>query len=174
MINAEANGLEWTEKRTNMAMFQNPPTGGFLESELKKPAKKEMVDSSFSLPGTWVIPIWLESEANRQSNLKGAIQRKAAVKKAVFKALGPYWKVWGPIGDAIRADGSCSIRVIRIGGRGLDQGNLWRAIKAVEDSIAIMLGVDDGVKAWKRIFDVGQEPGPCWGCKIEMALGDRK
>lgn len=174
LINALANGLEMTEKRTNMAMLQNPPVGGFCESGLKKPAKKEMVPASFSLPGTWIIPVWLESEANRQSNLKGAIQRKAAVKKSVFKALGPHWRAWGPIGDAIRRDQACSIIVTRIGGRGLDQGNLWRAIKSVEDSIAIMLGVDDGMKAWKRVFDVDQDPGPLWGCKIQMTLGDRK
>ena len=173
MINARANGLEMTEKRTNFAMFQNPPTGGFIQSDLKKPAKKEMISASFTLPGTWMIPVWLESEANRQSNIKGMIQRKAAVKKAIFKALGPYWKVWGPIGDAIRSDESATIIVTRIGGSGLDHGNLWRSIKSVEDSIAIMLGVDDGMKTWRRVFDVDQEPGPLWGCKIQMRLGDR-
>lgn len=174
MIDARANGLEWTEKRVNMAAFENPPVGGLTEIDLKKPAKKQMVPASFTLPGTWIIPVWLESEANRQSNLKGAIQRKSAVKKAVLKALGPHWRVWGPAGDAIRTDEPCSIIVTRIGGRGLDQGNLWRAIKSVEDSIAIMLGVDDGMKAWKRVFDVAQEPGPLWGCKIEITLRNRK
>jgi len=174
MINAEANGLTWTEKRVNLAVFKNPPTGGFPESDLKKPAKKEMVEASFTMPGTWMIPVWLESEANRQSNLKGSIMRKAAVKKAIWNALGPHWKVWGPIGDAIRADKACSIVATSIGGRGLDHGNLWRAFKAVEDAIAIQLGVNDGMKTWQRVFHVDQEPGPLWGCRIKMTLRNRR
>jgi len=173
MIDARANGLEWTEKRTNMAAFENPPAGGLTETDLKKPAKKQMVPASFTLPGTWIIPVWLESEANRQSNLKGAMQRKAAVKNAIWDALGPYWKVWGPIGDAIRSDKACSIVATRLGGRGLDIGNLWRAFKSVEDAIAIQLGVKDGMKAWQRVFHINQEPGKLWGCRIEMTLRNR-
>lgn len=137
-------------------------------AEVVRPGKKEFVVESFDGVGVWVIPAWLESESNRGGQLKGVIQRKAAVKKAVWKALGPHWRAFGPVGDAIRSGAYAAITVTRMGGRGLDTGNLWRAVKPVEDAIAILLGVDDGLPGWRSAFSVGQEPGPLWGVRVEM------
>lgn len=148
----------------------------------RKPDKREFVEPAFELPGIWTIPVWLASEANTRDHRGKTTGRNAAVKKAVWRALGPHWKIWGPFGDRVRALDNgpfCygmpipkeilpSIRVIRLGGRGLDTGNLWRAVKAVEDAIAILLGCDDGKPGWKDSFHVDQEPGPLWGCRIEM------
>lgn len=158
------------------------PMGEIPFPEEKKPGKKEFLDGSFKLPGTWVIPVWLESESNAGGKMRAAISRKATVKNAIWRALGPHWRIWGPIGDRIRTgQNSCvprsytgfpypKIVVTRVGGRGLDIGNLWRACKPVEDALGILLGCDDGWFAWKECFSVEQEPGPLWAVRIEMTL----
>ena len=143
-----------------------------------KPGKRDYVIQSFKQPGIWTIPVWLCSEANAGGKMRAAIARKGTVKNAIWRALGPGWRIFGPIGESVRnAAGNAgkqaslpSIRVIRLGGRGLDTGNLWRAIKPVEDAIAVLLGCDDGWQAWKDSFQVDQEPGPLWGCRIELLM----
>jgi hypothetical protein len=120
--------------------------------------------------GRWVIPIRLESEANMGGKLSAALARKSAVKRIVSRAIAPGWRVWGPVGDAIRAGQPASIRVVRLGGRGLDTGNLWRAVKPVEDAIATMLGCDDGAASWKASFEPSEEPGGPFGVRIEIGL----
>ena len=118
--------------------------------------------------GRWVIPIRLESEANMGGKLSAALARKSAVKRIVSRAIAPGWRVWGPVGDAIRSGSPASIRVVRLGGRGLDTGNLWRAVKPVEDAIASMLGCDDGSAAWQKSFlPVCLPVGP-HGLRIEI------
>ena len=141
-----------------------------------KPGKRDYVIQSFKHPGIWTIPVWLCSEANAGGKMRAAIARKGTVKNAIWRALGPGWRIFGPIGESVRnAAGNAgkqaslpSIRVIRLGGRGLDVGTLWRACKPVEDAIAVLLGCDDGWAAWKTAFSVDQEPGPLWGCRIEL------
>lgn len=119
--------------------------------------------------GRWVIPVRLESEANIGGKLSAALARKSAVKRIVSRAIAPGWRVWGPVGDAIRAGQPASVRVVRLGGRGLDTANLWRAVKPVEDAIATMLGCDDGSAAWKASFEPSEEPGGPFGVRIEIA-----
>jgi len=114
----------------------------------------------------WLIPVRLESEANLGGKRSAAISRKSAVKRSVWEHLGPDWRIWGPVGDAVRAGQPAEIRIVRVGGRVLDTGNLWRAVKPVEDALAILLGCDDGWPAWKRSFVVDQEPGERWGVRI--------
>ena len=146
--------------------------------ERTKPGKRDYVIQSFKQPGIWTIPVWLCSEANAGGKMRAAIARKGTVKNAIWRALGPGWRIFGPIGESVRnAAGNSgkqaslpSIRVIRLGGRGLDTGNLWRAIKPVEDAIAVLLGCDDGWQAWKDSFQVDQDPGPLWGCRIELLM----
>ena len=142
-----------------------------------KPGKKEFVAAAFDPAGIWTIPCWLASEANTGGKLSAAIRRKGTVKNAIWGALGPGWRIWGPAGDRVRAaqsrrpDGPLPvIRVVRLGGRGLDVGNLWRAVKPVEDAVAILMGCDDGWTAWRECFRVDQEPGPLWGVRIEIRL----
>ena len=142
-----------------------------------KPGKKEFVAAAFDPAGIWTIPCWLASEANINGQIKGKLQRQAAIKKAVYGALAQHWQIIGPAGDRVRAaqsrrpDGPLPvILVVRLGGRGLDVGNLWRAVKPVEDATAILMGCDDGWTAWRECFRVDQEPGPLWGVRIEIQL----
>lgn len=137
---------------------------------VKRPKKFEMAPFVYLEPATWVIPVRLESEMNRRGSVKGQSARNRTVKNAVYRALGPYWKEWGPFGDRVRNGEPCVIRAIRLGGAGLDMGGLWASMKFPEDAIANLLGVDDGWPAWKRSFQVDQEPGQLWGLRIEMRL----
>lgn len=141
-----------------------------------KPGKRDFVAPSFTPPGTWVVPCWLASEANTGGTRRAAIGRKQAVKSAIWRAIGPGWRIFGPAGDLVRA-GQASlgkrtklplIRVTRLGGRGLDRTNLFMATKAVEDALAILMGVDDAWQSWRDSFYVTQLPGGLWGVKVEI------
>lgn len=141
-----------------------------------KPGRRDFVAPSFTPPGTWVVPCWLASEANTGGARRAAIGRKQAVKSAIWRAIGPWWNVFGPAGDLVRA-GQASlgkraklplIRVTRLGGRGLDRTNLFMATKSVEDALAILMGCADAWQAWRDSFYVTQLPGVLWGVKVEI------
>lgn len=138
----------------------------------EKPQKRRelMAPSLFVEPATWVVPIRLQSEMNKGVIQKGSMSRNKHVKNAIYRALGPHWRIWGPVGDRIRAGHPCSIKAIRLGGTGLDVANLWAAMKFPEDAIANMLGCEDGWPVWKQSFSVDQEPGRLWGLRIEMQV----
>jgi hypothetical protein len=152
--------------RTNLSALYGP--SGAVPDPAKRPKPAEMAPFVYLEPATWVIPVRLESEMNRRGSVKGQSARNRTVKNAVYRALGPYWKVWGPVGDRVRADLPCVIRAIRLGGTGLDTGGLWASMKFPEDAVANLLGCDDGWPAWKRAFQVYQEPGRLWGLRIEL------
>lgn len=154
--------------RTNMAALYGDTPGHFDHPTAKRPKKSEMAPALFVEPATWVVPIRLQSEMNGGLFKKGGMSRNKNVKEAIYRALGPYWREYGPVGDRIRAGHPCSIRAIRLGGTGLDVANLWAAMKWPEDAIANLLGCDDRWPAWKQSFSVDQEPGCLWGLRIEM------
>ncbi len=163
--------------RTNMAALIQGTAPGEEPEPTKRPHKRDFVQLDWGdmpCPSWWIIPVWLAS-GNLDDSRKGGMARKAAVKKAVWNALGPFWKTWGPIGDSIRAIQSQrpgtvlpSIRLTRLGGRKLDRTNLWRSTKAAEDALAVLMGCDDGWTAWQEAFDVAQEPGKLWGLRIDL------
>lgn len=135
-------------------------------------AKVPLVEPAFH-PGVgwaeWVVPVRVESEANKGGTLPAAIARKGAVKRAVFAALAPHWRTYGPFGDAFRAGRVLRVRLVRIGGRTLDRSNLPRAMKVIEDVVATVLGCNDGSSLWDVSW--GQEPGPKYGVRIELDRG---
>lgn len=173
--------MKATGQTSDTPATQRPVTVNRFPDE-KKPGTKEYVAFAHNPAGVWTIPVWLESEANNRDHKGKEMSRKAAVKRAVWKAMGPHWKAWGPVGDAIREAQATpagatgfpvprslpSIRLVRLGGRGLDTANLWRAVKPAEDALAVLLGCDDGWNAWKNSFYVDQEPGRLWGLRVEI------
>lgn len=114
------------------------------------------------------VPVRVESEANAGGTLRAALARKASVKRAVFLALAPHWRAWGPFGDRLRAGAAVRVRLVRIGGRMLDRANLPRAMKSAEDALATMLGASDGSPLW--CVEWAQEPGDLYGVRIELSL----
>lgn len=52
---------------------------------------------------------------------------------------------------------------------GLDTGNLWNALKAVQDEIAAHLGIDDGPDS-PATWDVGQERAEAYGVRVELRV----
>ena len=83
------------------------------------------------------------------------------------KAMAPHWRAFGPLGDAMRAGQRLRVRLVRLGGQRLDRSNLPRALKAIEDAVALMLGADDGSALWLAEWE--QEPGGAWGVRIELS-----
>ena len=157
-----------------------PPAGAVHHRDDRPPAWRLVVpvpglavvsEAVESGPGRFVLvmPVKLESEANAGGSLRAAIGRKAAVKRAVFRSLAPHWQAWGPIGDHVRAGRPLDVVITRIGGRGLDTANAYRAVKPVEDCLATVLGCDDGSPFWR--LRAACEPGPAWGVRIELTGG---
>jgi hypothetical protein len=53
--------------------------------------------------------------------------------------------------------------------KGLDTGNLWNALKGVQDEIAAHLGLDDGPQS-PASWDVGQERAEAYGVRVELRI----
>lgn len=63
-----------------------------------------------------------------------------------------------------------SVTMIRLApSSGLDQGNLWNALKAVQDEIADHLCIDDGPKS-PASWTVGQERSKAYGVRVELRM----
>lgn len=108
------------------------------------------------LPGVIV-----KSEANIGGKMRAKMARKSAVKEAVRMAMPPRFPMncwqW-PV----------RVKMIRVGGKKLDDDNLDNAFKAVRDVVAEWLQVDDGDHTRVR-FTCRQEPG--WKAGIRVEIG---
>jgi hypothetical protein len=122
-------------------------------------------------PATWLIGIETKSEANLRVT-KSEISRKASQKKAICKVLGRNLRALVPFNEDFHTGKPIRVTITRIGGRTLDRGNLWRALKAAEDAVALMLGADDGSPLWQ--MDVAQQPGERIGLKIQLEQPDER
>lgn len=85
---------------------------------------------------TLEFPMRLYSEANQGGKLRAKIKRKVAQKNEVFFE----WK--RQVKQKINPP--CKVRLTRIGPRALDGDNLQGSFKYVRDTIARMIGIDDG------------------------------
>lgn len=73
---------------------------------------------------------------------------------------GPCKALPGP--DRIK---TLRLTITRIGPRRLDTVNAYASVKAVEDAVSAIVGVDDGDPRWKLVVD--QEKGP-FGVRIRI------
>lgn len=102
------------------------------------------------------IPVRLASEANSRGKLREKISRKQAVKTAVRAALVGVSPPPLPV----------VVRIIRVGGKRLDDDNLARACKAVRDMVAEHMGIDDADRRVRWV--VAQKPGYSAGVVIDV------
>lgn len=85
-----------------------------------------------------LVPVRIESEANRREHW-----RTVAARKALHRTMGRCGL--GEAG-AKRPQTPCTITLTRIGPRTLDDDNLASGFKAFRDGVADWLGIDDGDK----------------------------
>jgi hypothetical protein len=116
----------------------------------------DMVAVSFHQPDAdrcvWEWPIVTASEANGREWRKRSNRTKAA-RDVVSRHMAPTWKFYGPIGDHWRAGGVIRAVFTRLGGHVLDAANVGTALKATEDAVCLILGVDDRPPLWLSTFD---------------------
>jgi alpha-L-arabinofuranosidase len=110
------------------------------------------------------MPVHTECFVNgSQGFSKGATFAAARAKKAQREAVAAHLFC---IGREFRG-----VTMVRIAPptwrKGLDTGNLWNALKAVQDQIAEHLGCDDGPTS-PATWDVEQEEGPEYGVRVEL------
>jgi hypothetical protein len=109
------------------------------------------------------IPVHTRCLANLQTgNSRIAGVMRSREKKAQREAVRPC--LFG-IGISFR-----SVMMVRLApSAGLDTGNLWNALKAVQDEIAAHLGIDDGPKS-PASWAVGQERSQAYGVRVELRV----
>lgn len=102
------------------------------------------------------------SEANARDKW-GKIKRAEAAREVTTEALA----VALGEGQRIPSVGPWYVRLTRISRGKLDDDNLGRAMKAVQDTVAAAIGVDDGSDriAWKR---AQIKDGPFLGVIVEI------
>lgn len=106
---------------------------------------------------TLSIPMRTVSEANRRDHWAVKAARVKAQRATVAIYLSRVPRVRMPV----------SVRLVRTGGKRLDDDNLRSAMKAARDSIAEAYGVDDGSPLWTWNYDQECGRGPL-GVRIEI------
>ena len=115
-----------------------------------------------------MVPIRTENESNQRSHWAARAKRAASQRTATYLCL-----IASPLE---RSRIPKAVRLVRIGGRGLDDDGLRSALKAVRDAVACkhtarvpgFYDVDDGPKG-PITWLYAQEPGE-WAVRIEVML----
>lgn len=116
------------------------------------------------------LPILTKSEANQGGNWKGKSKRTKDARRQVSLLCGPHLRKLAWFAEHYHRGGTLKATFTRMGGRHLDpMANLGHALKATEDAICLMLGVDDGDPRWVAVPK--QELGGDVGVRIEITLG---
>jgi hypothetical protein len=105
-----------------------------------------------------IVPVRTVSEANRRDHW--AKKAKRAKEQRLF--TGAHLRLW-----CDKPALPCTIVLTRISSRALDDDNLRGALKAVRDSIAEWLGVDDGPTG-PITWEYAQERGKGFGVRIDV------
>jgi hypothetical protein len=106
---------------------------------------------------TITIPIRTFSEANRRDHhfVRAKRAKDQRTTTAIFVSRRP------------RLQMPLCVRLVRTGGKRLDDDNLRGALKFCRDGVADVYGVDDGSPLWDWCYE--QEPGGPLGVRIEIS-----
>ena len=133
-------------------------------------AKPERVAEGFRYDGNAVeftVPVETVSEAN-QRGWRGKASRAGSQRKAVAAVLGKHLRELADFADHYHAGWPLGVTITRLGGRRLDAlSNLGAALKAIEDTVALVIGADDGDPRWRGRAE--QEPGGEVGVRIRLS-----
>jgi hypothetical protein len=167
IIEAKRRGLiEEYPKHT----IQNNKDIGKCENDVGAGVDEDsgLLSASYVPPGTWVLPIKTASEANGRDWRKRS-NRTQQARRIVSRDLGKVLWLVPQFGERLHLRKQpLVVRITRLGGRKLDLANLGPALKATEDAVALMLGIDDGDPRWQVEFH--QEPGGPYGVRLELIL----
>ena len=130
--------------------------------------KKDLLPTVHIPPATWIVGLEVKSESNERGHWSRHHGRKAGQQRTVSEALGKHLRVLADYAEAFHRGDLLTIKLTRLGGRRMDRSNLANAFKGVEDTIALIIGANDGAGNWRCEFD--QEPNVRVGIKIELLI----
>ena len=138
---------------------------GALPAVQKLPEKPQLRKRSFVAPATWVVPLYIYAGDNARG-MRQAIGRAGHERKAVAYTLAGQLRAVAVFADRLAAGRPVTVRLTRVGGRGMDDDNVVAACKYVRDAVALFLGVDDRspLVSWR----CDAEPGGAFGVRITM------
>jgi hypothetical protein len=138
------------------------------ESPPAKKQQRELCAASFTPPGTWVVPLYIYAGDNLPgtSGARRRIGRAGHERKITSRILGPHLDVLAGFGKVIHGGGALKVKMTRLGGREMDYSNIVAACKYVQDTIALMFGIEDHDSRWH--WDYGKKPGGPYGVQIEI------
>lgn len=97
------------------------------------------------------VPVRIESEANRRDHWAARKRRFDAQAEAV---TGHWLASTSPrMRQVVRQAGTYAVSLTRIGPRRLDPDNLAGGMKRAQDTVAKILGIDDGDKRITWVYD---------------------
>jgi hypothetical protein len=143
---------------------------GSVEPAPAPKAKPELVEPSVILAGgklTAEIPVETVSEINDRK-WKARSRRTGKAWKAVSRTICPHLILLASFAAAYHRGQALRIVFTRLGGKRLDRSNLPTALKATEDSVAYLLGADDGDPRWRAAWE--QQPGGAVGVRVEITV----
>ena len=146
---------------------QSPRTG----KTRKRADNVQLVEAAYRLTPDgpeFVVPVRL----NPGDNARGMWQKigaAASVRPKVAAVLSKGLADLQPYADRCRDGLPVVVRMTRLGGRGLDTDGLAGSLKYVRDTVALVLGTEDGPRGPIR-WEYDQRPGGPYGVMVELRL----
>lgn len=129
--------------------------------------KVRLVEPSFTMPGTWVIPLHLTPGDNARGQ-RGKIGRAGHERRVTARHLAAHLVYLVPFAMAAQRGEAVTVTFTRLG-RLLDSDGLQGACKYVRDTVALFLGVDDGPTGAVS-WDYHQERSAQFGVRVSLAM----
>jgi len=114
----------------------------------------------------YTVPLKIDSGDNARGKY-AKIGAAGSHRKKTAAVLATELKFLHYFADKAQSGEPVTVRLTRLGGRGLDDDGLRSAFKYVRDTVALFLGVDDGPRGPVR-WEYDQKPGGPYGVMIQV------
>ncbi|AMV25491.1 hypothetical protein VT84_13920 [Gemmata sp. SH-PL17] len=114
----------------------------------------------------WLVPLHVVAGDNARG-MRAKIGRAGHERRVTSQALSRTLRALSPFAESAQAGHRVICTLTRVGGREMDYANVVAAMKYVQDTVAMFLGVDDGPRGpvqW--VYD--QKPGGPVGVRIQI------